>query len=136
MSSGGNATFTIEGRAAGKARLIALLPDAEGQPTLTLNVNVLEAASPSIVSITPASGPSAGGTRITILGANFRSDCTVKLGALFASVVSVDPSSIVAVTPPHESGFADVSVQCGNHATSAADGFQFTAARKRRAARK
>jgi hypothetical protein len=136
MSAGGNATFTIEGRAAGKARLIALLPDAEGQPTLALNVNVLEAASPSIVSITPASGPSAGGTRITILGANFRSDCTVKLGELFASVVSVDPSSIVAVTPPHESGFADLSVQCGNHATSAADGFQFMAAMKRRAARK
>jgi len=132
----GAANATSFDAIAGRAGTATVRAKIDGTAkTARMNVTVYE-PSPSIFSITPASGPATGGTRITILGANFNSGCTVKLGEQSATLVAVDPSSIVAITPPHESGFADVSVQCGDQTAFSARGFQFISTPKRRAARK
>lgn len=58
------------------------------------------AAGPSITSITPNTGSTAGGTAITISGSNFKSGATVTIGGAAASnVVFVNASTLTAVTP-------------------------------------
>lgn len=54
---------------------------------------------PVITAIDPASGPSSGGTTVTLIGSGFRPGAIVEFGGKPASVVSVTPTSIVCVTP-------------------------------------
>ncbi|HUM00933.1 MAG TPA: IPT/TIG domain-containing protein, partial [Thermoanaerobaculia bacterium] len=67
---------------------------------------------PTISSIDPASGSGAGGTPVTITGANFRSGATVALGGVAATGVSVvNSTSITATTGTHAEGVVDVLVK-------------------------
>lgn len=67
--------------------------------------------APTITSVAPVSGPSAGGTAVTITGTNFQYGATVTFDAAVAtSVVSVDPTTITCVAPAHVVGVADVWV--------------------------
>jgi hypothetical protein len=60
--------------------------------------------TPAITTVSPDSGPVAGGTRITIFGSGFEAPVQVSftLGAVFAqmTVLSTTFTQIVAVTPP------------------------------------
>ncbi len=71
--------------------------------------------TPRITAITPASGPTAGGTRITVTGANFTSSGnTLRIGGVAAtSVVSTNNTTLTAVTPAGSAGTRDVSVTNG-----------------------
>ncbi len=60
--------------------------------------------------VTPAAGPVAGGTWITISGRHFAARTKVWIGAAGAEVVSVTPTAIVAITPPGPAGAAHVTV--------------------------
>ncbi len=67
----------------------------------------------TILSVTPAFGPIAGGTKVTIRGANF--DTTeayrVRFGDQFATAVSVlDSATILATTPSNPVGFVNVEL--------------------------
>ena len=56
--------------------------------------------APSIKSIAPASGPSAGGTPVTVTGGNFQAGAALSIGgAIAGSVNVVSASSITATTP-------------------------------------
>jgi hypothetical protein len=58
--------------------------------------------SPLVTGVAPNSGPSAGGTGVTITGDNFVAGATVKFGTVAASSVSVaSATSLSAITPPH-----------------------------------
>ena len=62
-------------------------------------------AGPAISSIFPASGITAGGTSLTILGAGFQSGATVTLGgAPLAAVTIVNSTTIYATTASHAAG--------------------------------
>jgi hypothetical protein len=66
---------------------------------------------PVIYSISPASGPLAGGTSVTITGTNFQAGATVRFnGTLATSIVVVNPTTITCVTPAHVPGPVDVTV--------------------------
>lgn len=66
---------------------------------------------PSVLAIAPPSGPPAGGTAVTISGANFRPGATVLIGGLPATGVVVNgPTSISCNTTAHASGPATVRV--------------------------
>ena len=68
-------------------------------------------ATLSINSVSPISGPAAGGTTVTISGSNFQSGVSVTFGGLGATSVSLTNSStLVAVTPVHSSGSVTVTV--------------------------
>lgn len=57
--------------------------------------------APSITSVSPSSGPVAGGTVVTISGANFASGTKVNFGSTAASSVTfVSSTSLQATTPP------------------------------------
>ncbi|MGH9848895.1 MAG: M36 family metallopeptidase, partial [Blastocatellia bacterium] len=86
------------------------------------------APSPVITGVTPAFGPPAGGTRVTILGANFTEtdDTTVTFDNLPAGSVNVVSGSVItAVAPPHAAGAATVSVRNRQGAVSLVKGFTY-----------
>lgn len=62
-------------------------------------------------TMSPSSGPAAGGTTVTIQGSNFQSGATVSFGGSSATSVNwVDSNTITAVSPAG-TGTVDVSVQ-------------------------
>src|SRR5205085_1013831 len=60
---------------------------------------------PTITSVLPVSGPTAGGTAVTISGASFTTGASVTFGGSPATGVNVvDATTITAVTPAHAAG--------------------------------
>lgn len=84
---------------------------------------------PAIDSITPPTGSSAGGTAVTITGANFDPAIQVTFGGVAAATVTWQSASqLIATTPPHVP--ADVDVMLTNPDTlsaTALNGFRFLA---------
>ena len=78
-------------------------------------------APPTISSVSPATGSTAGGTAITITGANLIGATSVTVGGVAAtSVVVVSSTSITAVAPAGTAGANSVAVTTpGGSATSA-----------------
>ena len=81
---------------------------------------------PVLTSLSPSSGPSSGGTTVTINGSNLDQG-TVFFGATQAPVTSWAATQIVVTSPAHPVGTFDVTVRTGNGttATSAADRFSY-----------
>jgi hypothetical protein len=68
--------------------------------------------APTVSGVDPASGPTTGGTAVTITGTNFVSGATVSIGGVPASAVQVlSDTSITAVTGPHAAGTVTAVVQ-------------------------
>jgi hypothetical protein len=68
-------------------------------------------AAPTITSLDPASGPSNGGTSVTIHGTNFVNGATVTFGGTAATAVTFgSSSSLTATAPAHAAGNAAVVV--------------------------
>jgi hypothetical protein len=84
--------------------------------------------APTLSSISPTSGTTAGGTAITITGAGFLAGATVTLGGTAATGVTVVSStSITAVTPAHTGGAVSVAVtNPDNQAGSLNNGYTYT----------
>ena len=69
--------------------------------------------APSISSLTPSSGPDAGGTSVTIIGENFTGATAVSIGTstlLAGSFTVVDDTHITFTTPANSAGIVDISV--------------------------
>jgi hypothetical protein len=82
---------------------------------------------PVVSSITPASGPSVGGTSVTITGQRFDVSATVTIGGVDAkSVALVSPSQLTAVTGPRSTGPADVTVTVAGQRGVLPNGFTYT----------
>jgi len=79
-----------------------------------------------VTSVTPLSGPTLGGTTITVTGANFAAGATVTIGGLAATnVIVTGATSLSAVTPPRGAGPADVAVTVGGRAATLRSGFTY-----------
>jgi hypothetical protein len=63
-----------------------------------------------IRDVTPRMGPQAGGTQITITGSGFFDPVRVEIGTFVATVLSVTPTQIVAVTPAVTDDIFDTEV--------------------------
>lgn len=84
--------------------------------------------APTIVAVTPASGPVAGGTPITIHGANLAGVVSVQFGSAAAtSVAVVDASTVTAVTPAGTAGATSVSLATQGGVASLPGAFSYTA---------
>ncbi|WP_394846368.1 IPT/TIG domain-containing protein [Pendulispora brunnea] len=97
---------------------------------MLLGAPTLPAVAPSIASITPSSGPVAGGTQITItpLGVTFSADSQVDFGVVPATSVEVNSNGTITATSPPGIGTVDVRVtnMFGTSTVVAADQFTFT----------
>jgi len=86
---------------------------------------------PRVTNVSVTSGPTAGGTTVTVTGAGFTGATTVAFGATSAASFAVNgDTSITAVSPAASAGTVDVTVTMagGTSAASASDQFTFIAA--------
>jgi IPT/TIG domain/Fibronectin type III domain/Abnormal spindle-like microcephaly-assoc'd, ASPM-SPD-2-Hydin len=82
---------------------------------------------PTVTSVTPNSGPVAGGTAVTIGGANFAAGATVTFGTAVATNVAVlNGTTITATTPAGSVGAVTVTVTVNGQSGSLANGFTYT----------
>ena len=66
---------------------------------------------PTVTSVTPLTGPTSGGTAITITGTNFVAGATVTLGSTAATNITVvNSTTITASTPAGTAGTANLTV--------------------------
>ena len=88
------------------------------------------AAAPTVTSLSPTSGPAAGGTLVTITGTGFTGAPVVDFGTTAATGVTVVNSSKITAVSPAGTGVVDVTVTTpgGTSATSTADQFTYIAA--------
>jgi hypothetical protein len=93
-----------------------------------LPVEVTDTPPPSIDSVSPAWG--LAGTRVTIAGANFGSQCTVAFGDASAVVETRSASSLVVVAP-NGTGAVDVKVTCGTAGATKSRAFTYGTVRRR-----
>jgi alpha-tubulin suppressor-like RCC1 family protein len=85
---------------------------------------------PTITKVTPALGPVAGGTLVTITGSEFTAASSVSFGATPAASYKVlSATSITAVAPEESAGIVDVRVtnSAGTSAIATKDRYKFTA---------
>jgi hypothetical protein len=87
------------------------------------------AAAPTVTSISPTSGPSSGGTLVTITGTGFTGATGVTFGTVAATnVIVASPTTITAMSPAG-TGVVNVTVTTpgGTSPITAADQFTYTA---------
>lgn len=84
---------------------------------------------PVVTAISPTSGPTAGGTSVTVTGSNFSGATAVRFGATGASSFAVNSDTQVVAISPAGTGSVDVTVTTpgGTSATSPADRFTYVA---------
>lgn len=100
-------------RAPGIANLIVMNPD--DQIGVLLDAFTYSGLAPSVAAVAPATGPSLGGTSVTITGTGFVDGATVEFGSGDTrrgarSVVVASSTEITAVTPAHPSGAVTITV--------------------------
>jgi N-acetylneuraminic acid mutarotase len=103
--------------------------DAYGvQTTQTgYKLTVTTVPAPTVTSVSPNSGPAAGGTSVTITGSNFTSASTVSFGTTAAMNVSCSTTTSCTATSPPGTGTVNVTVTTpgGTSAITAADRFTY-----------
>jgi hypothetical protein len=95
-------------------------PSVSGTPT---------ASPPTVTGLSPSSGPTTGGTMVTISGTGFTGATAVRFGSTPATSYTVDSATSIAATSPATTaaGTVDVVVTTpsGTSATSSADEFTY-----------
>jgi uncharacterized protein (TIGR03382 family) len=111
VSSATSLTATTPAHAAGAVEVVVTNPDGQ-KGTLANGFTFNPVAAPVVSAINPDNGPSAGGTAVTLTGANFANGATVTIGGVAAtSVVVSNTSSLTATTGGHAAGVVDVVVR-------------------------
>ncbi|MGE3076519.1 MAG: IPT/TIG domain-containing protein [Dehalococcoidia bacterium] len=90
--------------------------------------NFVYGSAPAITSISPASGPLAGGTTVIITGTGFTGATGVTFGGVAAAITNTTSTSITVTSPAHTAGTVDVAVTTalGTSPNTAADDYTYT----------
>src|SRR5580704_7990715 len=90
---------------------------------------VTAAGAQTVTSVAPSSGPTAGGTSVTITGSGFTGATGVSFGTTAATSFTVVSDAQVTATAPAGTGTVDVTVTTpeGTSATGAPDQFTYLA---------
>jgi hypothetical protein len=103
-------------------------PDGQSA-TRTGGFTYASSKTPIITSVSPASGPIAGGTSITVRGSGFTSrNMTLRIGGVAATnVVSTNQKTLTAVTPTGTAGTRDIVITNGwGLSSTLTGGFTYT----------
>jgi hypothetical protein len=84
-------------------------------------------SAPTVTSVSPASGTTAGGDSVTITGSGFTGATDAAFGTASAAAMTVDSDSQVTATSPAGTGTVDITVTtpAGTSATGPADQFTY-----------
>jgi hypothetical protein len=117
-------TAVAGAHAAGAADVVVIQGDQSS--TLAAAFTYVTLPPPTVSSVFPSAGSSAGGTTVTITGTNFAPGATVTVGGVAAtSVAVVNLTSLTAVTGAHATGSADVMVTVGGQSGTLARAFTY-----------
>jgi hypothetical protein len=89
---------------------------------------VVPAAPPTVTGVSPAEGPTSGGTKVTITGSGFDEAIAVDFGSVAAQSFEVNPAgtSITAESPKEAAGSVDVTVSVPGATSAIGDNDLFT----------
>ena len=93
--------ITVRTPAQGKGIVALSVVNPSGNGAQVPSAFTYLGAAPTVTSVSPVVGPSAGGTDVTIEGANFENGVSVSINHQLAPVVSVTPSRLVVRMPAH-----------------------------------
>lgn len=82
---------------------------------------------PTIVSITPTSGPTTGGQSLTVSGTNFSTTTSVTIGGTSASFGVINSTTLAVITPAGIAGAVDLVVITTSGSATAAGGYTYVA---------
>ncbi|WP_435613619.1 IPT/TIG domain-containing protein [Streptomyces sp. bgisy159] len=110
--------------AAGNVAVVVTTP--AGSATVAGGYTYVAPALPTVVSISPVSGPVAGGTPIVIIGTNL-TGASVTIGGASVTGVVVDPTGTVllGIAPPGTAGNAAVVVTTPAGSATVAGGYTY-----------
>jgi hypothetical protein len=122
-------TATTPAHAVGAVTVTVTNPDTQSG-SLANGYSYTSLTAPTVGSVSPGSGPIAGGTGVTIGGSNFASGAAVTFGGTAATnVVVVSATQITATTPAHAAGAVTVTVtNADTQSGSLANGFTYNGA--------
>ncbi len=125
-STSTSCTATLPASGPGTINLVMSVEDMTLSP-VEASDQFTFAAPPSVSAITPAAGPSKGGTKVTIHGSNFVGTVSVAFGDKTATAVQVISPSEISVAVPPGSGAAPVTVSTvgGSSPNNAASTYTF-----------
>jgi hypothetical protein len=86
---------------------------------------------PSVAAVTPNSGSTLGGTKVTVMGTNFAAGVSVTFGGVAAtSTQIVSSTQLTTMTGEHASGAVDVVVSLGTQRGTLSSAFTYVAPSK------
>ena len=108
-----------------------IVTNTRASSVASANDQFVYVGQPVVTGVTPASGPVAGGTSVTISGSNFTGATQVSFGSMACTVFTVDSDTQITIDSPvaTNAGAVDITVTVpigGTSATSAADQFTYT----------
>ena len=124
-----NTIRAIAPAAAAASTVVITVTTPAGTSTSTATTtNVFNyVTGPTIQDVTPAVGPTIGGTNVTIAGQGFSCPCGVTFGTVTASFTADSTAELTAVAPgPESAGTVPVTVTTSDGATPADPVAQFT----------
>jgi hypothetical protein len=111
FNSSTSLTATTPAQGAGTVGVTVTNPDTQNATLNAAYTYVAPPPPPGLTSILPTSGPTTGGTAVTLTGSNFVNGATVMFGALAATSVTFNSStSLTATTPAQGAGAVSVKV--------------------------
>ena len=123
-----NGTTITATSPAGSAGAVTVTVTNSGGQSGSLNngFTYTTATAPTVSSVSPRSGPVAGGTAVTITGTNFAAGASVTFGGTAATnVVFVSGTQVTATTPAHAAGGVTVTVTVNGQSGNLANGFTY-----------
>lgn len=82
--------------------------------------------APTATSVAPTSGPTAGGTAVTVSGTALTTATGVTFGGVAASFAVLNSTTLVAVSPPGSAGLVDITVTTEGGTATLTDAFSYT----------
>jgi hypothetical protein len=120
-------TCTTSAHAAGQVTVTVTTPSGSGSKASAYEY----IDPPTVTSVTPAQGATAGGTAVTVSGTNFYSNSPAGVdfgGSAATSVSVVDRTTITCTTAAHAEGSVTVSVTTPSGTGSQSDAYDYIAA--------
>jgi uncharacterized protein YhjY with autotransporter beta-barrel domain len=130
VNSDSQITATSPAGAAGGVDISVITANGTSAVSSADRFTYAASAAPTVTGVSPTSGSTAGGTSVTITGANFTGATGVKFGAAPATTFTVvSATSVTATSPAGSAGTVDVTVttSAGTSVTSTSDHFTYTA---------
>jgi hypothetical protein len=106
-------------------RYEAIVTDENGVSSGGPSFTYVAPPKPVVTSVSPAEGPTSGGTIVTIKGSGFLAGSTVKIGKAALSVSVRSATEITARTPSYWAGRYEVIVSDENGSSSSGLGFTY-----------